>query len=179
MDFFKLHFMHIDKLGPWHPQITHGPVVLLIIGALFEIVGRLLDRDWMRKAAFAMLILGVVAAWLSVVSGHPAGEIAEHRQGVPESAIDAHEDMAVITLWLGIGALVVQAIAGLFGAARGGIGVVGMLLYVAAAVTVGIAAHRGGKLVFDHAANVRLHGQLLQVGTPEAHERGGAKGKRR
>jgi hypothetical protein len=45
-----------------------------------------------------------------------------------------------------------------------------MLLYVAAAVTVGITAHRGGKLVFDHGANVRLHGQLLQVGPPEEHE---------
>jgi uncharacterized membrane protein len=175
MQFFRLHFLEIDKLAPLHPQITHGPVVLLIIGALFEIVGRLLDRDWMRKAAFAMLVLGVLGAWLSVASGGPAGDMAEHRQGVPGAALDAHEDMAIITFWLGLGALVVQAVAGLFGSARGGIGVFGMLLYVAAAVTVGIAAHRGGKLVFDHAANVRLHGQLIQVGPSEEHEHGKAK----
>jgi len=155
----------MEFLAPFHPQITHAPIVLIIVGFAFEIAGRLLDRDWWRKAAFAMLILGVVGAFLSVQSGDAAGEHAE-KQGVPEEAVDAHEDMGKLTLWFGLGAVVARALAGRMGPARAAVSGLGLALHLVAAVTVGIAAHRGGQLIFEHGANVRVHGQLLQVGPP-------------
>src|SRR5438128_1181744 len=94
----------MEFLAPFHPQITHIPIVLIPLAFLFELVGRALDRDWWRKAALAMLVAGVIGAWLSVQSGHGADEFAD-KQGIQEHAIDAHEEAATLTLWLGLAAL--------------------------------------------------------------------------
>lgn len=161
-----------EFLGPLHPQITHGPIVLIIVGLLFELAGRAFDRDWWRKAAFAMLILGVVGAFLAVQSGEGASDVVE-KQGVPEHTVDAHGDLGKLTLWFGLGAVVARAVAGRLGPARGAASALGLALHLAAAVAVGIAAHRGGALVFEHGANVRLHGTLVSPGPPgSAHAAG-------
>ena len=162
----------MEFLAPFHPQITHGPIVLIIVAFLFEIAGRMLDRDWWRKAAFAMLVLGVVSAYLAVQSGEGASEAAE-KQGVPEQTVDAHGDLGKLALWFGLGAVVARALAGRMGPVRGAVAGLGLALHLVAAVTVGIAAHRGGQLIFEHGAGVRVHGRLLQVGPPPAqHEAG-------
>lgn len=155
----------MEFLAPFHPQITHAPIVLIIVGFVFEIAGRLLDRDWWRKAAFAMLILGVVGAYLSVQSGEGASDPVE-KQGVPESTVDAHGNLGKVALWFGLGAVVARALAGRMGPARAAFSGLGLALHLVAAITVGIAAHRGGQLVFEHGANVRVHGQLLRAGPP-------------
>jgi len=155
----------MESLAPFHPQITHAPIVLIIVGFLFEIAGRVLDRDWLRKAAFAMLVLGVVSAYLAVESGEGASVAAE-KQGVPEQTVDAHGNLGKWVLWFGLGAVVARALAGRMGPARGLVAGLGLALHLVAAVTVGIAAHRGGQLIFAHGAGVSLHGQKLQVGPP-------------
>ena len=152
-------------LAPFHPQITHGPIVLIIVAFLFEIAGRLLDRDWWRKAAFAMLILGVVSAYLAVQSGEAASGAVE-KQGVPEQTVDAHGNLGKLAMWLGLGAVVARALAGRMGPVRGAVTGLGLALHLGAAIAVGIAAHRGGQLIFEHGAGVKVHGRLLQVGPP-------------
>ena len=157
----------MEFLAPFHPQITHGPIVLIIVGLLFEIIGRVLDRDWWRKAAFAMLILGVVSAYLAVQSGEAASDAAE-KQGVPEQTVDAHGNLGKLALWFGLGAVVARALAGRMGPVRGVVAGLGLALHLVAAVAVGIAAHRGGQLIFEHGAGVKIQGRLLQVGPPPA-----------
>ena len=98
----------MEFLAPFHPQITHVPIVLIPLAFLFELAGRALDRDWWRKAALAILVAGVIGAWLSVQSGHGAEETAD-KQGVPQEAIDEHEEMATLMLWLSLAALAARA----------------------------------------------------------------------
>jgi uncharacterized membrane protein len=152
---------------PLHPLIVHTPVALLIVSALFELVGRATDVAWWRKAAFAMLIVGVLGAAAAVLTGGPAGDAAE-KLGVPEPAVDAHEEMAQVTLWVGVAAVLARAVAGRMGAARGAMATLGLLLHLAAAVTVGVTGFRGGKLVFDHGAGVRVNGQPVTSGAAPA-----------
>ena len=137
----------MEALAPFHPAIVHTPIALIIVGAVFELAGRALDREWWRKAAFAMLIVGVLAAGLAVLSGRAAEEGVE-RQGVAKHAIEEHEEMALLTLWLGLGAVVTRAVAGRLGAVRAAVAGLALLLHLAAAITVGIAGFRGGLLVF-------------------------------
>jgi uncharacterized membrane protein len=158
-----------ELLAPFHPQITHGPIVLIIVALGFELIGRALDREWWRKAAFAMLILGVIGAFLAVQSGEGASNVVE-KQGVPEHTVDAHGDLGKLALWFGLGAVVARAASARAGALRGAVSWLGLALHLVAAITVGIAAHRGGQLIFEHGANVRLHGKLLELGP-----RGGGK----
>jgi len=160
-----------ELLAPFHPQITHGPIVLIIVALGFELIGRALDREWWRKAAFAMLILGVIGAFLAVQSGEGASNVVE-KQGVPEHTVDAHGDLGKLTLWFGLGAVVARAASSRAGALRGAVSWLGLALHLVAAVTVGIAAHRGAQLIFQHGANVRLHGKLLELGPPGGGEHG-------
>lgn len=160
--------MDLDFLAPFHPQITHGPIVLLIIGFVFELIGLLLDREWWRKAATALLVLGVAGAILAVLSGREAGELAL-KQHVPEDDVDAHEVMALMALWYSLGALVLRGVAARIKRFRTLVAAVSLIGWLAACVFVGIAAHRGGDLVFEHGAAVRQAGGSRE---PAGTERG-------
>lgn len=154
----------MEFLGSFHPQIVHFPIALLLLSPLFEIVGRATDVQWWRRAALAMLVIGVVGAFFAVQSGEPASEKAEHA-GVAESAVEAHEDIAKVAMWIGLGALAARIGAEVLkGGAAGAVGGLALLLQIAAAVTVGIAGYRGGKLVYEHGANVTVNGQPVTQG---------------
>jgi uncharacterized membrane protein len=153
----------MDALGPYHPQIVHTPVALLFFSAFFAILGRLFDRDWLRKASVLMLVFGFLGAFLAVNSGQATHEIPEHKQGVPEREIDEHAEMGRYTLYLAGGALLALGIAArTSGSVAGALGVLALLLQLGAMVTVGIAGKRGGDLVYQYGANVRVGGNLVQ-----------------
>jgi uncharacterized membrane protein len=159
----------MEALAPLHPAIVHAPIALIIVGAVFELLGRALDGEWWRKAAFAMLIVGVLGAALAVLSGEAASERAEH-QGVAEKTVDEHGDVAKLALWLGLGAVATRAVAGRLGAARAAVAGLALLLHLGAATAVGVAGFRGGRLVFEHGAGVKVGGKLLDV--PEGKQGG-------
>ncbi len=148
-------------LGPLHPQIVHAPIVLIIVALLFDVVGRALDREWWRKAGVTMLVLGVLGAGAAVLSGEAASDSAEERQGIPEQTVDHHGDLAKMALWLGVGSLVARGATRVAGGARGIVSAAALALHLAAAITVGVAAHRGGMLVYHHGAAVRPHDRLV------------------
>jgi len=49
--------MNLSFLGPFHPQIVHTPIALIIFSAFFAVIGRITDREWLKKAALVMLVL--------------------------------------------------------------------------------------------------------------------------
>lgn len=161
----------MEFLATYHPQITHGPIVLLIVGFVFELIGLALDRPWWRKAATALLVLGVAGAILAVLSGNEAGEIAEKQQ-IPEDDVDAHQLMAYMTLWYSIGALVLRGLAARAGRFRTLLAGISLLGWLAACVFVGIAAHRGGDLVFEHGAAVEPLGRSRRPEVAKAQHPG-------
>ena len=158
----------MDSLGAFHPAIVHTPVALIIIGAGFELVGRALHREWWRKAAFAMLIVGVLGAGLATLSGHAAGEAAEH-QGLAKHAIEEHEEVAQLALWLGVAAVLTRAVAERLAAARLAVASLALVLHLATATAVGIAGFRGGQLVFEHGVGVKS--STAPAPGSEEHER--------
>ena len=164
--------MNFSFLGPFHPQIVHTPIALLIFSALFAIAGRVLDRDWLRKSSVLMLAIGFLGAWLAIQSGKPAHRVPEHDQGVPEEAIHQHRDTADRVLWLAGGALVALGIATrLQGPAKGLVSGLALALQVLAAGAVVATGYFGGKLTYDHGANVRVDGQLVKSAKAGEHEK--------
>src|SRR5438552_4021333 len=103
--------MSLSFLGPLHPLIVHTPIVMLIFSAFFAVVGRLFDRDWLKKTSALLLVFGFLGAFLAVQSGNVAHRVPEHQQGVPEKAIDEHGGGGVWVMYLSGGALVVLGIA--------------------------------------------------------------------
>lgn len=153
----------MDALGQFHPQIVHMPIALLVVSAVLAVAGRLYDREWVRRAAMLLLVFGFLGAYFAVQSGGPAHRVPEHEQGVPEEAIDAHAQPGRLTMWTAGAALVVYAAAtrlpaGAAGAARA----LALVLQLAAALLVAVSGARGGRLVYQYGANVRVGGVLVK-----------------
>jgi uncharacterized membrane protein len=153
------------NLPPLHPMLVHFPIVLILVSLLFEVVGRALDAAWWRNAAFALLIAGGLGAAAAVLTGGPAGDAAE-RQGVSERAVDRHEAAGDLTMWLAFAAIAVRALASRTGRMRSAVTLLGFVLHVGAAAAVGLAGYRGGHLVFDHGAAVRVNEKLVPSDGP-------------
>ena len=155
--------MSLDVLGQFHPQIVHTPIVMLIFSALFGILARLFDRDWLRKMSIVMLFVGFVGAFMAVRSGSIAHRVPEHQQGVPEDEIDEHGENGERVMYVAGAALVVIGLASrLSGTAATAVGLVGLLLQIGAAVLVGVTGHAGGELVYEYGANVKVDGVLVK-----------------
>src|SRR5262245_45950603 len=155
--------MNLSFLGPFHPQIVHTPIVMLIFSALFALVGRITDREWLKKASVVMLVFGWLGAFLAVKSGVPAHRVPEHQQGVPEASIDTHAMVGKRTMWLsGLALLALFGASRLKGGAAGALSGLGLVLQLLAAGGVGYTGYLGGKLTYDHGANVKVDGQLVK-----------------
>ena len=162
--------MSLSFLGPFHPQIVHTPIVMLIFSAFFALVGRLFDRDWLRKTSVLMLVVGFLGSFIAVQSGKPAHRVPERQQGVPEKDIDEHAAGGWWVVYLSGGALVVIAIASrLQGGAASALGMLALLLQLCSAAAVGLTAYRGGRLVYEHGANVKVDGQLVKGANAGKH----------
>jgi len=154
----------MDFLGPFHPQIVHTPIAMLIFSAFFAIVGRLFDREWLRKSAMVMLVFGALGAYLAIESGKPAHRVPEHQQGVPEEAIHTHADIGTYAFRWAVAALIAYAIASrLKGGPQKALAGVGLVCQLLAAWVVGVAGMKGGELVYEHGANVRVAGELVKA----------------
>ena len=167
----------MEWLGAYHPQIVHTPVALLVFSAFFALLGLLFDRDWVRKASVLLLVFGLAGAQLAVMSGRIAHRVPEHKQGVPEKEIDEHAEHGQQTVWIALAALVVIVLrTRLTGRAAAIAATLAVLLQIGAAVSVSITGYRGGKLVYDYGANVKLGGQLVK--NPGAVEKPDEPGER-
>lgn len=153
----------MDLLGQFHPQIVHTPVALLIFSALFAILGRLFDREWVRKASVLLLVFGFLGSFAAVRSGLIAHRVPEHEQGVSEEEIDEHGEMGERTMYVAGAALAAIVVASrLSGGAAVAVSGLALLLQIGAAVMVGFTGHAGGELVYEYGANVRIGGVLVK-----------------
>lgn len=150
-------------LGPFHPQIVHTPVALLIFSAFFAIVARLFDRDWLKKTSVLLLVFGFLGAFVAEQSGKPAHRVPEREQGVPEKDIDEHADSAKwVTRTAGAALIALGIATRLKGGAAAAVSALALVLQIMSAVAVGRTAWLGGKLTFEHGANVKVDGQLVK-----------------
>ncbi|HEY6546652.1 MAG TPA: DUF2231 domain-containing protein [Vicinamibacteria bacterium] len=160
------------ELAPLHPIVVHFAIAFLMAGVLFRLAwlaGALLRTQRLAFAgsgACVLLLLGTLAAFVSVRSGESARGDAE---GVPgaELAVREHADWAGWTLRLFTAVAVLEAAAlwlARFGKATpaliasGVLGIGGLFL-------VYETGDHGGKLVYSHAGGVGTRsGDLKDVG---------------
>ena len=150
-----------------HPAIVHFPIALTAVGALSAIVYLVLRREWIRWFAPVLLSLALLSAVAAYFSGKAAEDRAE-KLGVPEAAIEQHEETGLWGLGLtGLACLLAWATHTRQRA-----------VWVSAAVSAAAAAvilwngHLGGKLVFIHGAGrVGAH-TSGSSSIPKAAERG-------
>ncbi len=130
-----------------HPAIVHFPIALTVVGALGAIAYSMLRKDWLRWFAPILLSLALLGAAGAYFSGKSAEDRAE-AIGVPEAAIDQHEETGLWALGLvGLACLLSWATH----VRKRGVWI-SSIVAVAAAGLVLWNGHLGGKLVFVHGA---------------------------
>lgn len=142
-----------------HPLIVHFPIALLLVVPVIILIGIL----WPKKgssfliAAFILMLLGTIAAWVAVSTGSEAGELAEHVNNV-ESVLEEHEELAettrtIFTALTAIFGLIVFAPM-LFKKELSAkvlipLGLAFLLFYSSGVVLLINTAHQGGRLVHE------------------------------
>ena len=91
--------MDTNFIAELHPKIVHFPVALLSIYAVLEITGIAIKKDFISRCALLLLSLGVVAAFLAVLSGNQA--FTEFQSWTEESKelVTRHQNYATFLSW--------------------------------------------------------------------------------
>ena len=98
----------MEFLAELHPKVVHFPIALFLTYALFELLGMVLKKDYLNKAAHLILFLGVVGSVLAVLSGKQAAAANPNWTETSSELIKEHASFANITLWYFVGLLVVK-----------------------------------------------------------------------
>ena len=98
----------MEFLAELHPKVVHFPIALFFTFALFELLGTVLKKDYLLKAAHLLLFLGVVGSVLAVLSGKQAAGANPYWTEASRGLIREHSSFADITIWYFVGLLVVK-----------------------------------------------------------------------
>jgi len=153
----------MPSLAPTHPIVVHFAIALLVAGAVFRWLSLTGRVKFASPAATSLLLVGTVAAVLSVKSGLDAHGPVERIPGVVDAVI-AHEHWGERTRNVFIAvALVELAILVLARRGRERVAVIASaVLCLPAIFCLYEAAEHGGELVYEYAG-----GPGLRRGNPE------------
>ncbi len=138
-------------MHPIHPMIVHFPIALLATGWCFDLLASWRRSDRLRETGFHLSIVGLLSTVLAVVTGHFAEEAVEH-SGVPEQALEIHEQLGFITFWIFFGLLGLR-MAMRWGWVRDSQAVIVVAGAVGVIVLL-VASYFGGDLVYRYGAGV-------------------------
>ncbi|HSE42601.1 MAG TPA: DUF2231 domain-containing protein [Acidobacteriota bacterium] len=138
-----------------HPAMVHFPIVLLLVALLIDMAALFFSsRDWLRKSALMLTVLGTLTAFLTFWSGREAAETVS-LTAAAEGVLTRHENSAEYTLWFfGVYTtirLVLQAVS-----YKRWIHAVMIFLGLAGQYLLIQTADLGGTLVYKHAVAVKV-----------------------
>lgn len=161
----------MPTLAQLHPQVVHFAVALLLLGVLFRVISLTGKLKFTDHGASALLILGTVAALVSVKSGDAAHGPVERIPGArpvviehEEAAERTHDVFAAVVL-LEILALGMAASAKTSGKVRW-VHAASAIVGIWGATTLYRTAELGGEIVYKYAG-----GPGIRSGAPEDVER--------
>ena len=135
----------LDEFPNLHPLIVHFAIVLILVGAVFQLVYVFFMKKEVAWIAFGTAAVGFVAAYLAAGPYHP------HTQELSEQAkqvLGQHDRWAEWTLWLGGAGAGLQGLNLFFlQDKRWAVGLVAAVL-LGAGYTVSKAGHFGSQLVY-------------------------------
>lgn len=144
---------------PLHPAVVHFPVVLIVLGCAAAWVAVFLRKGNIPWFAAVLLLLGAVGARVAEVTGKSDGGLLDNSSPRLESLVDAHQNWAERTVM----AATITALVAVAAAATSRYPRLARSLAVTAAVAASVAGwtvfetgRRGGALVFEHGAGIRV-----------------------
>ena len=150
----------MEFLAGLHPKIVHFPIVFLVCYVVLEIISAFTKKEVFAKAAHITLFLGVLTAFLAVLTGHQAEEIASKWDDagaiIPFKAIGEHEDFADLTMWYFFGLLVVRTLLVLKKKFTINVKYLFVVLALVGSYFIYETGEHGGKLVYKYGVGTEL-----------------------
>lgn len=140
----------MEFLYSFHPKVVHFPIAFLLGYFLFELLGVVLRKEFISKAAHLLLFLGVLGALAAIVTGREAEDAFEYWNKTSGGILEEHELYANLTLWYYTGLLVFRT---LIAFKKNFVGIVRYVVLVLALVGVYFiyqTGEYGGKMVYEH-----------------------------
>jgi len=137
-----------------HAMVIHFPIALLMAGFLSEVIALISKKEFYKKTAVYLLLLGALGAGAAYLSGSYAGEGIE--EGPLENPMELHETAALITLWLAIVTAMFNVILYFFKNKSRWTKWASALLFTTLIGSVAYTGYLGGQLVYSHGAGVEL-----------------------
>jgi uncharacterized membrane protein len=78
----------------FHLVVNHLPIIFPIVGVIVMITGFISKSEAVKRTAFMIFIFGALASIAAMATGEGAEEIVEKINGVSESYIKTHEEIA-------------------------------------------------------------------------------------
>ena len=137
-----------------HAILIHFPIALLVVGFLSELVAIFINKDFFKKVAFYLLLVGALGAISAYISGSYAGEGIE--EGPLKAPMELHEQAALITLWLSIITALFSVLIYFFKVQNNKVKYVAIFLYALLVASVVQTGYYGGQLVYSHGVGIEL-----------------------
>jgi uncharacterized membrane protein len=147
----------VPEIGPYHPEIVHFVIALLVIGVALRLVSLTGRFAFASPAAAALIVLGTLASVAAVQSGDQAHGPVERIPGARDAVVE-HEAWGERTrnVFLVIAVLELIALALSARAARQArlVAIASAVLGVGGLVVLYVAGEHGGELVYGYAGGV-------------------------
>lgn len=147
-------------MTPLHPAIVHFPPVLLFAAAILYILGLVLKQSNLDKMGFFFHAAGLLACLAAIFTGDYEADRIPQNAEIHE-IVERHEFLVMLATYgfgiLGVWAFLRQKSTIAFEK----IGFV--CAFIALTIVIGIGAHLGGEMVFEHGAGVQpMEKQILE-----------------
>lgn len=83
-----------------HLMLTHVPIVGLLIAIPLLAYGLFFKKRPVSRAALGLTVILALVAVPVYLTGEGAEEVAEGLPGITDAAIEAHEELAGVAIWL-------------------------------------------------------------------------------
>ena len=147
----------ISAFPNYHPLIVHFPIVLLLIAVVFQLLSFFYFKREFSIVTLILLTLGVITAWLASNTFHAMPGILT---GQAKEIFDTHEQMATLTWWFSLAALLIKFFSHFFLKRKWLSEALVSLLLILSGITVSIAGHHGAMLV--HMEGIGPMGKYLE-----------------
>ena len=139
-------------MHPIHPMVVHFPIALLLASLFFDLVALRWRGEEFRATSLSLLVLGVLAALMALLTGHVAEDALTHSGTIPKQAIETHEGLAFAVFWVFAALLGVRMLS-YWGWMRERSLLV-LFLGMGGSVLLLVASYYGGELVYRYGAGV-------------------------
>lgn len=153
----------MEFLSELHPKFVHFPIAFFILYFILEASGVVLKKEYLNKSAWLVLLLGIVGALLSVISGNQSFEllksISKTTQANIYSAIAEHELYATISLWYFSALFFFRTYLMIKKKLNSKNYIILILLGLAGSVIIYLTGHFGGQLVYEFGVGTNMFGK--------------------